>query len=102
MAKDLMGDALRRIRYYNDTSLADLAVALSRTPSHLSAIEHGRHPASRKLVRAYAKHFNIHEVAVYAFAQQLERLDILPSTQGKAIECIKVFLDIIEKFGHKE
>lgn len=61
----------RLLRIARDKTIKEVADALLVTPAYVSAIEKGNRNPSKRLIRDYAKIFNIDEKIIELFSEQV-------------------------------
>lgn len=96
----MIGEALRLIRVFHDTSVSDLATELEISQSYLSEIENGKKPPPLTLIDKYAKHFHTTTSAIMFFSEDIDTSKS-KNKKDKIREILFKFLKAIENAGSK-
>lgn len=94
------GKAVRKLRIDADITLSDMAKALRKTPSYLSAVELGDKSLNDELVRAtigylkslpYFRQHPLDEAALYQFADSRKRSLNMEALEDREREAVAAF-----------
>lgn len=97
----MIGEALRLIRVFHDTSLTELAKDFDVSPSYLSEVENEKRNANLDLIQRYAKKFGIRPSAIMFFAEEIDRESLAGKAKSSIRDKMMKLMQSIEKYGYE-
>ena len=94
----MIGEALRLIRVFHDTTLTELAKDFDVSASYLSEIENEKRKANLDLIQRYAKKFSIRPSAIMFFSEEIDDETILGKTKISIRDKMLKLMKSIEKY----
>lgn len=96
----MIGEALRLIRVFHDTSLTEMAKALDVSASYLSEIENEKRNANLDVVNKYAQHFKLRPSAILFFSEEIDKSSLRGKAKASVRDKMIKLMQAVEKYGY--